>query len=264
MKESEKIKALNVVNKIRALHKLQPVTYNSYDDNLVAKSALITAASSSLSHHPTSDYACYTAEGALGSSKSNLHLNWYYGYPNSVKSVDFALMRFLVDNHVESLGHRRWMLDPFLKEISYGRVDGKPKVENAYGFATGVSLKVVNDDVANISNTSVEYVAYPYEEYPSYYFEHDWYSSFSVLVDKTNRWNNSNVDFSNVKITVTDESGKVLNVSNISSNTENYGLSNILQWKSIGTTNGIKYFVKIKNVLVQGVERNYDYWFEIN
>jgi len=263
LKESEKLSALAEVNKIRALHHLKPVIYNYHDDLLVAKSALISVANNHIEHYPPKSAKCYTPEGAEGSSKSNLHIDHQGSYASSVYGVEYGIMRFVVDEDVESIGHRRWILFPFLKEISYGRVDGKPQVTDKYDIVTSVSLKVRNDELADISDTAIEYVAYPYETYPSYYFKHDWFCSFSVLVDKYDRWNNKDVDFSQAKITVTDNEGKQMSVYSVSSNHENYGLSNIIQWKIKDTKNNEKYSVKIKDVFVQGVKKEYNYWFQI-
>ncbi len=165
---------------------------------------------------------------------------------------------------MESLGHRRWLLFPFLKDIAYGRVDGTPKTTKRYSLVTAVSLKVIDAQVADISDTDIAYVAYPYHDYPTDYFKHGWYSSFSVVADKEDRWNNDTVDFSHSTITVTDENGLRLPVTATNYQTDNYGLSNILQWKVGDTKNGIKYRVVIDNVLVQNIARNYRYWFKIH
>lgn len=263
LKESEKNAALKAVNEIRALHGLKPVSYNYHDDIFASKSALISVANNDIEHHPPKSAQCYSTQGALGSETSNLHIDYEGSYEKSVYDADFAMMRFLVDDEVPSLGHRRWMLFPFLKEISYGRVDGTPIVTDKFSIVTSVSLKVISDEIADISDTDIHFVAYPYENYPSKYFKHGWYSSFSVLVDKENRWDNSDVDYSHAKILVTDEKGVALRVKDISFNKKNFGLSNIIQWKIVGTKNNTKYQVKIENVLVKGEKKSYDYWFNV-
>ena len=64
----------------------------------------------------------------------------FTGNGSQVSSAS-ALGSLLVDNGVETLGHRRWMLHPFLGTTSLGRVDGTPP--GSPYFYTGVSLKVV-------------------------------------------------------------------------------------------------------------------------
>lgn len=263
LKESSKQTALQVVNEIRSLHHLSPVTYNYEDDPLVAKSALISVANNDIEHRPPTTSKCYSEEGAVGSRTSNLDIDYEGSYEDSVSDDSYSIKRFLIDEDVESLGHRRWLLFPFLKEIAYGRVDGKPITTGKYEIVTSVSLKVIDDEVADISKSEIDYVAYPYEAYPSQYFKHGWYCSFSVLVDREERWNNNDVDYSHAKITVTDESGKQYSVSDVSYNTNNYGLSNAIQWKIQNTKNNTKYTVKLENVIVQGESRAYQYWFSI-
>jgi len=260
LKDSEKLNALNTINEIRTLHHLKPVEYNYEEDHLVAKSALISVANATLNHNPSINSKCYTKEGQLGSNSSNLHI----GYQNNTDKVylaDHVIIRFLVDSNTKTIGHRRWILFPFLKTIAYGRVDAKIGKYNT--MITAITLKVINDEMADISDTEIEYIAYPYENYPSNYFKHGWYSSFSVLFDKTDRWKNRNVDYRNAKITVTDENGKKLSIKSIKYNTDGAGLPNILQWKIGKTKNKKKYRVKIENVLVNGEQRDYSYWFKI-
>ncbi|OQW90651.1 MAG: hypothetical protein BWK78_06480, partial [Thiotrichaceae bacterium IS1] len=73
LKQVEKTAVLSAVNYVRSLHHLDLVEYNSTDDVLTAKSALISAANCELTHEPTAAMRCYSEQGYKGSSTSNLH-----------------------------------------------------------------------------------------------------------------------------------------------------------------------------------------------
>lgn len=250
LKDSEKQIALDELNYIRSLHGLNPVSYNNADDLYTAKAALIIVANKVLNHDPPPSYKCWTEEGQYGCLHSNLSMSWGW-VDNIPKSEDF-IIRQVIDNNVESLGHRRWLLFPFLKSTSYGRVD-------IPGF-TGAVIKVINDKVAP---ANVDFVTYPYEEYPGNLFLKDWYLSFSVVADRDNQWNNANVDFSDATIEMHDEDGDYLDIHSIHYDNLGYGIPNHLQWKADGIEHGIKYIVSINNVEVLGVITNYSYWFKL-
>jgi len=250
LKDSEKQKVLEEFNFIRSLHGLNPVSYNYEDDIYTAKAALIIVANEEMNHHPDQSYQCWTEEGEFGSSHSNLHMSW--GWEDKIpKSEDFVI-GWIVDEEVESLGHRRWMLFPFLSNTSYGRVD-------VLGF-TGAVIKVINDEI-NPSN--VDFVAYPYEEYPRNLFTKNWYLSFSVVADRYNLWNNEKVDFSDAVIEIHNENGEALQINSIYYDNKGYGIPNNLQWKVNGIKYDVKYTVNIKNVKVARVNKNYEYWFKL-
>ena len=250
LKDLEKQKALEELNFIRSLHGLKPVSYNYQDDIYTAKAALIIVANEKMNHHPDPSYKCWSEEGYTGSSTSNLYMYW--GWEKHIPKTEEFVIGWIRDDGVESLGHRRWLLSPFLKNISYGRVD-------VPGF-TGAAIKVINDD---INTANVDYVAYPFEEYPRNLFSKNWYLSFSVVANRNDPWANKSVNFRNTAIEISDESGNLLSVSSIYYNNEGYGNPNHLQWKVTGLKNGVKYTVSIKNVKVLGKDKSYEYWFKL-
>ncbi|NLB18827.1 MAG: CAP domain-containing protein, partial [Syntrophomonadaceae bacterium] len=251
LRDSEKYKALDRLNYIRSLHGLNPVSYNYQDDIYTAKAALIIVANEKMNHKPDPSYKCYSEEGYTGSSTSNLYMCW--GWRSQPPKTERFIDDWIIDDRVESLGHRRWLLSPFLKHTSYGRVD-------VPGF-TGAAIKVINK---NNADANVDFVAYPFQNYPGSLFLKDWYLSFSVVADKKNPWDNSSVNFHNVIIEIKDDNGKSLAVNSIKCNNEGYGVPNHLQWKVTGLKNGVKYTVNIKNVKVLGNNKDYEYWFKIN
>ncbi len=250
LKDSERQKALEELNFIRSIHGLNPVGYNYEDDIYTANAALIIVANEEMNHHPDQSYNCWTEEGEFGSSHSNLHMSW--GWENKIPKSEEFVIGWIIDEGVESLGHRRWMLFPFLSNTSYGRVD-------VLGF-TGAVIKVIDDE---ITSSNVDFVAYPYEEYPRNLFSKNWYLSFSVVADRYNLWNNEKVDFSNAVIEIHNKNGEALQVNSIYYDNKGYGIPNNLQWKADGIKYSTKYTVSIKNVKVFSVIKNYVYWFKL-
>ena len=259
--ENSKIAALNRINYIRSLHKLPPLTYNAADDEMVQRSALISAANATLDHNPVSTAECFTPLGASASSKSNLGI----GLSSVMLNVsdESNIDNWLTEENSETIGHRRWLLDPFLKYVAYGRVDGKPK-KSAYSFVSAASLKVINDEQADIANLNIDYVAYPYENYPTGLFPKNLFLSFSVLYDKRYAFLNSFPDFKDATIAVTTtDAGQALQVNAISFDNEGAGLPNSIQWKVNDLKDNTSYTVNIKNVYIDGLLHTYQYEFKL-
>jgi uncharacterized protein YkwD len=260
LNNSSKQAALARLNYIRSLHKLPPVEYHAADDELAQQSALISAANAMLDHSPAINSECYSATGALGCSKSNL------GISLSSQTSDFKdetnVDRWLTEEYSETIGHRRWMLDPFLKYIAYGRVDGKPKKSN-YKFVSAASMKILNNEVADIPYLNIPYVAYPFEDYPATLFLKNGFLSFSALYDKYNEGNNGFVKYDSATVEVTGDNGMQMPVSSISFDNEYEGLPNSIQWKVDGLKDNTTYTVKIQNVHTDGNAANYRYTFRL-
>lgn len=256
LKQAEKTAVLNAVNYVRSLHHLEPVEYNNAGDTETAKSALISAANGQLTHTPAATMFCYSEQGYQGAYTSNLHL-FASSSNSSLPTSEGSIAGFMIDDDVESLGHRRWIIDPFLKSISFGRVDSNVSISRY--FYTGMTLKVVNKDVRTCTNLDNDFVAYPYGTYPSVYAKTEWYWSFSALVDKCDRWSNDQVDYSTAVITVTNSSGTSMSVNSVNYNTNGYGLSNIIQWKVANAKAEESYRVNIQRVMVAGQSKNFSY-----
>lgn len=265
LKYEQKRRALNELNAIRRAHNLQEVGYDSSKDRYTSASALIAAANNTLDHYPTNRMKCYSENGYQGSSQGNLHLSSGYIIFAEENMAEASIDGLVIDDNVPSLGHRFWFLDPFLGDISYGRATHIAQNQN---YTDGITVYVGNQREA-IPNTKADYIAYPFKNYNARWFMHDWYSSFSVIVDKNHKRNNvGTVDYSKAEIRVTNPQGRAMKLSNITYSTLNTrkgyaGLGNSLQWRVIGTKNNERYHVKIKNVLVNGVSQNYEYWFNI-
>jgi len=263
LKDSEKQKVLQQVNYIRKIHGLKPVVYDNSYDAKTAKAALIIAANEALNHTPPSSVKCFSQNGYDGSANSNLYIQWFYGtnYPTSESSIN----GWIQDMNVEPCGHRRWLTDPFLKFVSFGRVDGASAKNAGFGV-TGMTIYVISDNKDNLSGWDSNYVAYPYHAYPKAFFfdsqNKNWYLSFTAVMDRVNYWNNQKVNYTSASVEMKDDGGAVVAVSSLQYENDGYGVPNLIKWKA-SILPDKKYWVTVKNVDMGGVKKNFNYWFNV-
>ena len=173
----------------------------------------------------------------------------------------------MVDQNVDSLGHRRWFLDPWLGHISFGRAD----YTNGSGNSViGSAIKVIHDDKPDVSNLKIDFIAYPFENYPKeLYPDSSTKMSFSVLKDKLNKFGNAtNINLDAATIAIIDSTNnKTMAVSGLKTEvgTANsiIGVPNQISWLVSGIKTGTKYNVTISNVLINNASTDYQYWFEL-
>ncbi len=248
-----------VLNDIRAHHNLPPVTYVSAEESAEMQSSLMMAANGQLSHTPPTNWLCYTSAGATAAGVSNIYLG--SGGLRYSRDADIMVGWLTdIDNIVmNNIGHRRWLLYPFLSTVSYGRVAG------AYqgSFRDAASIKVINDS-QNTAGPLPDFVAYPFQDYPARYFANGALLSFGVIANKSSNFGtNQQVSYANATITVTQRGGGALAVTNIASDNQGYGLPNNLQWNVTGLQANTIYDVTIANVNVAGNVRSYSYYFRL-
>lgn len=253
------------VNQIRTLHKLPPVDYDIASQQSSMEGCLNIVASGKSGHIDDPSSECYTAAGGSVRMKSNLFAG--SGSPSISYSSEDIIIGWLFDDHNADkqneykVGHRRALLNPFLKKFSFGRADGYTKSGNDYFVAANF---LYQDFVSGTASMENDYVAYPYQDYPIDFFNKDFYLSFNVVADKNSVQNNKNVNFDGVQITMKDEDGNNINVNSVASDNEGWGsYPNNVSWKALGLTDNKKYYVDIKNVNVNGAIRNYSYWFRL-
>lgn len=218
-------------------------------------------ANGQLSHTPPASWNCYTAAGAAAAGQSNIYLGMGSGLRYS-QDADI-MIGWLTDTNnlvMNNIGHRRWLLYPFLATISYGRVAGRYQTSNR---ADGASIKVINT-AQNTAGPLPDYVAYPFEDYPARYFDTSALLSFGVIANKSaNFGTNQQVSYANATIGVRVRGGAALTVSNVSWDNDGYGLPNNLQWNVTGLAANTIYDVTIANVSVAGTPRSYSYYFRL-
>lgn len=146
--------------------------------------------------------------------------------------------------------------------MAFGRVDGKPKSGSMQNW--DVTAMTMNYQTYVNGTTTVDYVAYPQNNYPKHLFKKDWFLSFSAIADK-NFWggNFQSVNFSGANIEVKNGNTK-LQISDVSfNNSGNGSMGNCLQWKTAGLQDEIEYDVTISNVFVNGQQKSYSYKFKL-
>lgn len=267
VKDSELQKVLDLVNYIRSIHGLQPVSYNTADDLESAKTCLMMAANGTITHFPPPSYECFTDIGKVGAEKSNLHINMYATEnPANLATCESGIIGWLIDSYSsnpEKVGHRRAIINPFLKHFSFGRCDGKPKVQSQWAYVTTMSFKFNNPAVQDLSSWDDDFVAYPYHGYPTELFQKDFFLSFSAFFDKSS-WSKNNVDYSSAIIEMKEENGNPVIVHSKYSDNEGWGsVVNCLVWKADNLVDNVRYNVKISNVKSGSETRNYEYWFKL-
>ena len=242
-------RALEAMNQIRALHGLEPVQYSLRYQTQVQQAALIQAANGFPGHHPETSARCYTEAGAAGSRTSNLFgggrdrdpVAHMVGWTNDARNR----------SNVAAAGHRRWMLNPFATYMSYGQVNGYA-AQKVFGF---------DDEVPITPHITVDYVAFPYETYPFHLVDEGTPWSFSVIEDKRSIWGNQYPYFENASISVVRTSGDVsLVITNPYTDSEGFGVPNLLSWQVEGWEYDTLYEVEISNVTLRsGATQSYSY-----
>lgn len=254
--------ALQTLNAIRALHRLPPATYSAADEPGAQQAALMMAANAQLSHSPPTSWRCYTATGAATAGASNLYGGLGSGLRLLTDEQIMAGWLTEVQNiAVDNVGHRRWLLDPFLGSIAYGRVAGR---HDSYTRTDAAVIKVFNTaGAAGPTGPLPPIVAYPFEDYPARLFDTNALLSFSAIPNPSSRWGNSNVNFANATITVRQRGGSTLAVSRVSYDNEGYGVPNNLQFFVAGLQANTIYDVSITGARVGSTPTDYSYWFRI-
>ena len=252
---------LERVNHIRSLHKLNPVTYDMSSQQMSMEGCLNMVASGQGGHIDNPSTPCYTKDGGAARMKSNIE----YGSGSSTPVG--SIVGWLIDDKNADVageykvGHRRAILNPFLTKFSFGRADGVPVSGGFFSASNFLYQDFTNGD---ISNTNLDFIAFPFEYYPPSYINRTFYLSFNAISSKTDLWDNGNVKYTSTTVEMTDESGNVVNVHSIKNDNEGWGsFPNNLSWKADGLADEVKYNVVIKNVDVAGSMKNYSYWFKL-
>lgn len=244
LKASVRQQALADLNALRQRHGLSAVSYAPSGDTEVADASMIMAANGQLSHTPPTSWTCYTAAGANGAGSGNLYMAWGNGL--GFMSADDHFAAWINEGGSNALGHRRWLLDPFLGQVSYGRF----AVQRADGHRIdSVTLKVFGFAAAAALPAAVPtFVAVPQGDYPVRYFRAGDYLSFSVAPSRNRDGSDRRVNLSAARISVTDASGTALPIVDQSADNNGYGLANNLQWRVTGLARGTEYRVRIEGV----------------
>ncbi|MBO9711528.1 MAG: hypothetical protein J7495_01315 [Sphingomonas sp.] len=255
-------RVLWIINDIRAHHDLPPVTYAAEDEGGVMAASLMSAANAQMSHTPPPNWTCFTKAGADASANSDLFVG--IGGGLAYVSNDDIVIGWLTDIYnrtANSVGHRRWLLFPFLNSVAYGRVGAPSAITKRIDAA---SIRVMNPAAGSVPAALPEVVAYPWHDYPARYFNAKALLSFSVIADKSTAFGgNSEVDFSSAQVTIQPRGGAPLAVSSVQADNDGIGLPNNFQFAAEGLQPNLYYDVTIAGARVSGVAKDYHYWFRI-
>jgi len=136
------------INYHRWLVGLAPVTAGASQNNLAQKCALVSAwnPAGPAAHNPTAAAQCYTSEGAAGAGSSNIA----WGSNNPVDAID----QWIDDSgNGNTMGHRRWIINPPLNPIGFGLYEGGDA-----GYGSAACMVVFN---SSGTGPRPDFVAYP-------------------------------------------------------------------------------------------------------
>ncbi|MBN6148754.1 CAP domain-containing protein [Xanthomonas sp. AmX2] len=259
---AQRRRVLALVNDIRARHGLDPVAYDEAAEAEATQAALLIAANGRLSHAPTPDWRCFSAAAARGARSSLL-----YGGTRSPYLVfagpDEIVIDWLTDTRnavADGLGHRRWLLDPFLQRIAFGMVAGRAGGDEV---SSGAALRFVPAASGTVARTQRDFVAWPVGDYPQRYYAAGAALSFSALMDRGRKFANRDVDYSHARIAVGERGGPGVAVTAVRYDSDGFGLPNHLQFRVPALRPGVVYEVSIRDVRLAGQGRDYRYWFRI-
>ena len=233
-----KAAVLNTVNSFRVLAGLPGnVSLNLTHSAMAQQAALMMDANSQLSHSPPTSWSCYTADGATAAGSSNLALG--NAGPNAVRA-------YTADSGTSSLGHRRWVLYSRLGEVGTGDTT---RANSLWVFGGTVTAP------ATVAETGVAWPARGYVPWTT------------KVADPSHPWSFSlpGADFSGASVTMSNDQGKVLSVSNVGQLPSGYG-DNTMSWTLDApasewsrSPSDTKFNVQISNVKVGGQAKSFQY-----
>jgi len=119
--EATRSGAVRYTNAFRWLAGLAPVREDVAQAAAAQACAVLIERNGELSHTPPNTWACWSALGYEGTSRSNI--TGLRGFPMTVRH---AISGWIDDSRdlSRTLGHRRWMLHPTLGTVGYGQASG--------------------------------------------------------------------------------------------------------------------------------------------
>ncbi|MFT5433278.1 MAG: hypothetical protein ACI9OJ_003983 [Myxococcota bacterium] len=264
-------RAIAEVNRIRGFAELAPVAYDASFESATASCALITAVNQTPAASPPDDSLCYTPEGAAACGQSNVTLFSFSidsDDPSRVIPLLFTpeviVRRWLMDLSGDpNLGHRRWLLDPFLKRTAFSAVHTAAFNGTVVNAKQAVSLLVVEPVNEPAGALERDFVAYPIGNFPASLVDHEHYLSFSLLADRAQRAGNFNVNLDDVLITVTGPDGTMDIVDQAADNTGS-GIPNHVRWLVDGLEKDTEYIVVVEGVEATQLPARYEYTFKLD
>jgi len=132
--------SFDLINYYRAMVELPPVVNDASKNTASQEAAMIMSVNDDLSHAPTSDWTCYTPDGANAASSSNIALG---------VSGPRAIALYIRDPGTNNMdiGHRRWILNPPRATFGIGSVGDGTRHANALWVFAGTTTRPATDIV---------------------------------------------------------------------------------------------------------------------
>jgi hypothetical protein len=247
------LKAENRINFFRTVVGLPTVKINLSYNKEAQAAALLIKANNQLTHYPSKEMKCFNQSASNGCLKSCLAFTDFNNFPKTAFITAF-IDDLGADNYF--VGHRKWLLYTKLVDFGYGATNSSEAVLT--------STPSLSDSIP-----SIDYIAYPWKGFvPVNLIFPKW--SFSIPENKV-------VDFSSTTITMTNDKGIIIKIEKLKEY-KNY-LDHTIVWTVTGlfSENDITYSlnkleengylnkrikVSIKNVKIDGVNRNFEYFVE--
>ena len=218
---------MGAVNWFREMAGLRPIIDDPAANSRAQQTALMMHAQNSLSHTPSSNWACYTAVGPQTAGRANLTLG-ITGSSGVVGQMEDA------GAANAALGHRRWLLFPRLHVVGVGNTSRAGVVEVIGAFGE--------------SHSESPWVAWP----PAGYVPDE------VVFE---RWSvaREGADFSQASVSVT-ANGRALQVTTLPV-ANGFG-DPALGWEvhnMASTSSDVTYQVTVSNIVIDGARQTHSY-----
>ena len=221
--------ALNAINQIRYIAGLSSnITIDPEQESKAQAAAYVNNANNTLSHYPSrpagwgSEYDSVYNLGREGAGSSNL--GWASYTRTLADNVFFGWMHDGDNSNIDRVGHRRWVINPYMTTTGFGQVGGYTAM---YSFG-------YDDDAFWYHGAGGQVSVWPAPNTPISYFRNDEPWSYS----------SGTYESGDVRVTLTRTStGQVWNFSNSGSDgyfnveNSNYGLKGCVIFRP----NGIAY-----------------------
>ena len=225
---------LLAVNTLRDFAGLPPVGFDAELNRKALSAAVMMRAAGALSHSPGPDWPCYTADGDEGAGRSNLYLG---------QSGAGAMVGYVDDGGVDSLGHRRWLLDP--RGVTFGT--GSTGSTNALLVIGGGGTPAAPPQL--VSWPPAGFVPWPLV-----------FDTWSMAITQAGA-----VDTSGATVSVTVD-GQSRATSNVRTLADGFGTGRTVAWESALTDAdraGVRQVTAtLSNVVIGGVPRSFTVAFE--
>jgi len=225
---------LLAVNTLRDFAGLPPVGFDAELNRKALSAAVMMRAAGALSHSPGPDWPCYTADGDEGAGRSNLYLG---------QSGAGAMVGYVDDGGVDSLGHRRWLLDP--RGVTFGT--GSTGSTNALLVIGGGGTPAAPPEL--VSWPPAGFVPWPLV-----------FDTWSIAITQAGA-----VDTSGATVSVTVD-GQSRATSNVRTLADGFGTGRTVAWESALTDAdraGVRQVTAtLSNVVIGGVSRSFTVAFE--